>query len=102
MSREIDPDVVSGHQALHEAIAMCGSRAELARRISRHVPCSAARIDQWIRRGQAIPPDVAPFIVDAVFGKITLQSLCPGYAAGWRLLREQLATAHPRRERTTV
>lgn len=96
MTREVRPEIRQGHDALREAISICGSRAELARRINVHVPCTDARIGQWFRLGMAVPPRFAPFIAHAVQDRVSVAQLCPQFAHGWALLRKQLATGHKR------
>ena len=100
MAQELNPDVHHGLAALEEAIALCGSRAELARRVSQLTPCTAARIEQWIRRGVGAPPAFAPFIAHAVDDRVSVLRLCPEFAHGWALLRRQLNIAHRERKRS--
>jgi DNA-binding transcriptional regulator YdaS (Cro superfamily) len=87
-TRATDDDVQAGHAELRRAIMLCGSRTELARRISVYRSCSPARIQQWQTRHKPVPPEFAPFISAAVSGRVTVESLCPDYE-GWMLLREQ-------------
>ncbi|WP_233866716.1 hypothetical protein [Paraburkholderia adhaesiva] len=85
------PGIPLGHVALLDAIDLCGSIGELARRVNEYVPCNTARIDRWLRNGTAVPPLIAPFIAEAVGNRVTVLRLCPEYAQGWRRLDRQLA-----------
>ena len=73
-------------EALQKAIAICGSRRELARRISVYMPCTSGRIDMWFSRNTMVPMDAAPFIAAAVDGEVSVYELCPEYSEGWQLL----------------
>ncbi|MFP4895785.1 hypothetical protein [Paraburkholderia sp. EG304] len=84
--------------ALQTAIELAGSRRELARRIARHVPCTAGRLDMWFHRKSPVPVEIAPFISAAVDGAVSVFELCPEYSKGWRMLKELLNSEEPIRE----
>ncbi|MEX3950598.1 hypothetical protein AB4Y45_25495 [Paraburkholderia sp. EG287A] len=102
MARVRSLKIAQGHAALLEAIDLCGSMGELARRVNQYVPCTNGRIDQWLRRGVAVPPAVAPFIAHAVNDQVSVYRLCPEYARGWALLHKQLTAANRRRRKADV
>jgi DNA-binding transcriptional regulator YdaS (Cro superfamily) len=91
-------EVQAGHAELRRAIILCGSRSELARRISVYLPCTPERIRAWQTRHMAVPPEFAPFISAACSGRVTVDALCPHYE-GWMLLREQFEVQDLNRER---
>lgn len=80
--------------ALQKAIEICGSRRELARRISLFTPCTSGRIDMWFSRNTVVPIDAVPFVAAAVDGQVSVYELCPEYAEGWRVLRALLLNEH--------
>ncbi|MGF6792740.1 hypothetical protein [Paraburkholderia sp. 35.1] len=102
MARVWQPKIPQGHAALREAIDLCGSKAELARRVARFVPCTASRMEQWLRLGMPVPPAFAPFIAQAVDNRVSVLRLCPEYERGWALLSEQLPAIERERRKKKV
>ena len=74
-------------QALDLAIAACGSRAELARRIG----ISEQRVYQWFARENGCSVECAPFVVEACGRIVSVLELRPDYEEFWMLVRDQLS-----------
>jgi hypothetical protein len=62
-------------EPLQKAIAICGSRRELARRLRQYGPCTSGRIDMWFVRDSAVPLDMAASISAAVEGLVSIEEL---------------------------
>lgn len=74
-------------EALDLAIAVCGSRAELARRIG----ISEQRVYQWYARKGGVSLECAPFVVAACNGEVSVLDLRPDYKEFFLLVGTQLA-----------
>ncbi|MBN3756044.1 helix-turn-helix domain-containing protein [Paraburkholderia sp. Tr-20389] len=62
-------------EPLQRAIAICGSRRELARRLRHYEPCTSGRIDMWFTRDTVVPLHMAPLISAAVEGQVSVEEL---------------------------
>ena len=80
------------NQALLQAIEICGSQAELARRIVASTP----QVNEWTRGERPIPPVRCEQIERATGGVVTSEQLRPALdwvrdSAGRAFYRERLA-----------